>query len=148
MTTDPITVRQIAVGSAEYDASVHLRHAVLRAPLGLAWAHGELDQDARCFHFCAFDAGRIVATLLMKPLDSRTMKMRQVAVDPAWRGKGVGALLVRHAESFAARRGCDRVSAHARESVSAFYTRLGYVVSGAPFIEVTIPHVLVVKNLR
>ena len=142
-----VVVQQIEFGSPDYQAAVALRHAVLRAPLGLEWSQAELDDEPHCFHFCGFAEARLIATLLLKPIDRHAVKMRQVAVHPAWQGKGAGAAMVGFAEVFARERGFHRVTAHARPTATDFYTRLGYSVVGQPFIENTIPHILVVKEL-
>ena len=142
-----VVVRPMEFGSPDYQTAVALRYAVLRAPLGLEWSQAELDDEPRCFHFCGFAEARLIATLLLKPIDRRTVKMRQVTVHPAWQGKGAGAAMVGFAEVFARERGFDRVTAHARSTAMDFYTRLGYSVVGEPFIENTIPHILVVKEL-
>ncbi len=47
----------------------------------------------------------------------------------------------------ARREGFRRIIAHAREPAVPFYLRLGYAVEGERFIEVTIPHFTVSKDL-
>ena len=140
-------IRPTEFGSPDYQTAVALRYAVLRAPLGLEWSQAELDDEPRCIHFCGFAGSRLMATLLLKSIDRHTVKMRQVAVHPAWQRKGTGAAMVGFAEAFARERGYDRMTAHARSTATDFYTQLGYSVVGPTFIENTIPHILVVKKL-
>jgi GNAT superfamily N-acetyltransferase len=54
-----------------------------------------------------------------------------LVVDEAWRGRGVGRLLMGYAERWARRIGCAAVTARSnvmRESAHAFYRKLGYNV--------------------
>ena len=139
--------REILPGSSEYGAAVALRHAVLRAPLGLEFTHAEIADEPKCFHLAAIAGGEVIGTLLLKPLDAQAVKMRQVAVHPDLQCRGIGARLVRFAEAFAREKGCARVVAHARGTALTFYERLGYTAEGAPFLEKTIPHQLVMKRL-
>ena len=143
-----LTFHELVVGSAEHRQAVRLREVVLRQPLQLAWTELELSEEALCFHFAACEERRVIATLLLKPIDDRTIKMRQVAVEAAAQRRGVGSRLIAHVEAFAQARGYTRMIAHARESAAGFYQRLGYSSVGEVFIEVTIPHRAVVKELR
>jgi predicted GNAT family N-acyltransferase len=143
-----VSFREIAVGSLEHTEALALRESVLRTPLGLRWTAEELADEGHCTHLAAFANDQLVATLVLKPLEARTVKMRQVAVKPSLRRSGIGAGLVKFAEDFARTRGFDTMTAHARETVVPFYVRLGYAVIGDPFEEVTIPHRAVTKALR
>lgn len=138
---------EIQMGTPEYKAALRLREAVLRAPLGLSLDEDDLADEARCAHLAGFDEGGIAAILLLKPLDAHTVKMRQVAVQPEFRGRGMGSELVAFAEAFARKRGYQTMIAHARGTAVDFYRRIGYETSGEPFIETTIPHILVSKTL-
>lgn len=143
-----ITVRRIEIGSPEHAAALRLREAVLRAPLGLGWSDTDLAEEPLGNHLAAFDGCTLVATLILKPLDTGVMKMRQVAVDPAQQGRGIGAALVAFAETYAREHGCQRLIAHARATALGFYHALDYAEEGDPFLESTIPHRLVAKRLE
>ena len=142
-----IELREIALGSAEHEAALRLREVVLRAPLGLTWTETDHMDEPLCAHLAAFDNGTLVAVLLLKPLDAKTMKMRQVAVAPERHGQSIGAKLVAFAEEFARARGGRRIIAHARGTALGFYRKLGYTTEGGEFLENTIPHQLVSKEL-
>ncbi len=70
-----------------------------------------------------------------------------MAVDPDHQGRGVGAEIVVFAGALAAERGFRRIILHAREAAMRFYEKGGYVATGETFIEVTIPHRTMVKQL-
>ena len=145
--TNEVIFREVMLDSPEYHDAVRLREAILRVPLGLVLSAEEMAGEPECRHFVALAGSDVIATLLLKPLDAHTVKMRQVAVQPSWQGAGVGARLVRFAEDAAWARGFRRMVAHARETAVGFYLRLGYAAEGATFLEQTIPHRLVSKAL-
>ena len=63
-------------------------------------------------------------------------------------GKGVGSDLLQFAENFARERGYNTIVAHARQQVLQFYIKRGYAVRGCPFIEATIPHYAIFRQLQ
>lgn len=147
MKLEGLSIRRIEFGSAEYLDAVDLRIELLRRPLGLA--HERFDQalEAKCMHFAAFHQDTVVGTLVLEPVDSTTLKMRQVATREGLRGMGIASGLVRAAEEFARAGGHVRLVAHARETAIEFYRKLGYEIGETTFIEVTLPHRHIAKNL-
>src|SRR5690348_3196872 len=107
---------EAAHGSAEYEATVSLRRRVLREPLGLDFTRAELAAEAADYHLVANEDGALAACLILVPLESGAIKMRQVAVEPALQGRGIGRELVRFAEDFARERGFTRMTLNARTS--------------------------------
>jgi predicted GNAT family N-acyltransferase len=142
-----MTLKRIEVGSTEYQEALRLRADVLRTPLGLSLTQAELAQERLCFHLGGFDESRLVAVLLLQPLDAHTVKMRQVAVSPARQRSGAGAQLIAFAETFAREHGYRTIVAHARGTAVGFYLRLGYTAAGDEFLEQTIPHRRVTKTV-
>jgi GNAT superfamily N-acetyltransferase len=138
---------QIDVNSPLYQDSLALRDEVLRKPLGLKWTDAEREEEARCVHIVGIAGTRVVATLLLKPIDTGTVKMRQVAVDPTMQRAGIGSKLVAFAEETARALGYRKICAHVRLPAAEFYRKMGYAIIGEPFMEVTIPHVLAAKEL-
>jgi len=124
----------------EWEQALRLRERELRTPLGLTYSADDLAAEADEWHFAAAEEGEIIASLNMKPVMPGVWKMRQVVVDPAWRGLGIGAALVNFSEAAARRHGISEITLHARAAVVAFYQKLGYTAEGPEFIEVTLPH--------
>ncbi|MDQ1079853.1 GNAT family N-acetyltransferase [Pseudoroseomonas cervicalis] len=60
----------------------------------------------------------------MKP-DGRAV-LRLIAIDPAQRGAGLGALLLAEAEAYARRLGASRLCVNARRPAMGFYARSGF----------------------
>ena len=142
-----MTFREFQISTSEHEQAIALREAVLRAPLGLTLSQGDLADEPNCSQLGGFAGERLVAVLLLKPLDQETVKMRQVAVHPEFQNLGVGSSLVAFAEGFAKERGFTKIVAHARASAAEFYRKAGYTMVGEEFIETTIPHRLVTRLL-
>ncbi len=142
-----MTLREFHVGTPEYDEALRLREEVLRTPLGLTLMKDELAGEAQCVHLGGFENDRLLAVLLLRPLDEHTVKMRQVAVHPDFQNRGLGFQLIAFAEQFAKERGFAKIVAHARGTALGFYRKAGYAIVGEDFVETTIPHRLVTKDL-
>lgn len=141
------TIHPIPHGSADYATAVNLRRAILRIPLGLDFTAAQLAAEAGDIHLAAFEDGELIGTVLLTDYDDRTMKLRQMAVDDAYQGKGIGAQLLAAAEAETRAAGKTRLTLAARVSAQAFYARNGYAAAGEVFEEVTIPHIVMQKTL-
>jgi predicted GNAT family N-acyltransferase len=142
-----VLIFEAPMGSDLYAQAVHLREAVLRAPLGLTVSPEERFDDAMRQHFCAVSFGRVVGTVSLHPFDEVTLHLKQMAVSEAERNVRVGAKLLVHAESWGTQAGFRVMVADARVGAEGFYLKFGYAQEGAPFDKHTIPHVRVIKRL-
>jgi ribosomal protein S18 acetylase RimI-like enzyme len=138
---------EIAHGSSAYWATVDLREAVLRKPLGLQFSAEELAAESDSHHVACYRGDRVVGCLVLRPLGDGDARMRQVAVVPEMQGQGIGTALVNFAEALARKNGYRRMILHAREAAVSFYEKLGYARVGDPFVEVTVPHWAMHKSL-
>ncbi len=138
----PITVRE----AAESDLAVVLRlldqideSMYPRQPAASEAALPDLlrqvRQDPNQHLLVAETGGRAVGTAHLYVLQhferhpKRSAVVEGVVVDPAYRGKGVGAALMREAASLARRHGCYKLtltSNLARSGAHRFYSRLGW----------------------
>ena len=139
--------RAIEYGGERYRQALDLRDRELRRPLGLSICDDPLEREVDDLHFGFFDGEKLVAYGCATPEGDRA-HVRQVVVEQAWRGIGVGALLMELIEKRLAARGFREIYLHARESAEGFYRRLGYVDRGERFEEVGIPHVAMYKDLE
>lgn len=98
----------------------------------------ELDaRDAQCLHAVAYDAdGQAMGTGRLLP-DGHIGRM---AVRKAWRGQGVGSLLLNALMDAARRRGDAEVVLDAQLHARPFYARHGFVEEGGTFMDAGIPH--------
>ena len=77
------------------------------------------------------DDGTIVGILVLEPADDHLL-LDNIAVDPAWHGRGLGGRLMAFAEDEARRQGHGRVVLYTNEVMVeniALYQRYGYIVS-------------------
>jgi predicted GNAT family N-acyltransferase len=140
-------IRQIEYLSKEYLESVSLREKILRKPLGMHFSEEFIKKDSEDYHFALFFDDKLAAILLMKPLSSYVVKMRQVAVESVYQNKNLGTDLVLFSEKFAIEKNFSRIVLHARATAVNFYLRLNYKIISDEFIEIGIPHFKMEKIL-
>jgi N-acetylglutamate synthase-like GNAT family acetyltransferase len=134
-------------GSDIYRKMLLLREAVLRKPLGLKLSPEELQKDVSDHHIAALLEDAVVGCLVLMPLPDKTIKMRQVAVLSDKQRSGIGKSLILWTEDFSRSLGFSRIILHSRETAVGFYEKLGYKKTGQPFIEVTLPHWAMEKEI-
>ena len=104
--------------------------------------------DASALHAVACNAlGQAVATGRLVSLGAGRSKIGRMAVHRALRGTRIGQEILQALVNAARRRGDNEVMLHAQRSAEGFYLRQGFSVRGAPFDEVGIAHVEMVKVL-
>lgn len=140
-------IKEIEYDSIEYKKSVLLRDKILREPLGLYYTDDYLLQDKGQIILGGYEEKIIQAVLLLKIVNTETIKMRQVAVKKNRQGKGVGKELVIFAENIAKDRDFKRIELNSRETSIPFYEKMGYKCIGETFEEISIPHRKMFKNL-
>jgi len=138
-----IRVRLVSFRRAEAEIR-SVRDAVFgreqRVPRALDWDGA----DAGCVQALARTAdGRAIGVGRLRA----DGKIGRMAVRRRWRGRGVGARLLRALIAAARRRGLRQVYLHAQLSAAAFYARHGFVARGPRFYEAGIPHVRMVRRL-
>ena len=139
--------RKISHGSEDYRHACELREAVLRRPLGLAFAPEELRAESAQLHFGLFGEEALLASLTAVPLSVHEVKLRQMAVRPETQGQGLGRSIMEQTEAELVRLGYTHAWLHARAEAVGFYTRLGYQAAGREFLELGIRHQRMEKNL-
>jgi predicted GNAT family N-acyltransferase len=143
-----VTYRRIMPADPEYELEKDLRNRVLRLPLGLTLSEADLRGEDEQMHIIAQDdRGRVVGCVLLAMRDDGTVRIRHVAVEPLYRGMGIGTGLMGQAENAAREKGIRKITMHARLYARGFYERLGYRAVSDIFPEVTIPHIAMEKTL-
>lgn len=130
-----------------YQQVIELRQRVLRAPLGLDIRNDDLEAEIEQIIFIYEKDNVVKGCVLLQQYDADTFKLRQMAVDTAEQGKGIGMELVNAADIYAVNFGKSRIMLHARETAIPFYEKLGYEVIGEPLTEVGLPHRIMEKLL-
>lgn len=142
-----ISMKQIKYGSSEYDKELSLRDEVLRKPLGKSIYEEDLKCEKDDIHLGAFTDDELIGVLILTPLNKTDVKMRQVAVREEYRNQGIGRGLVKYAEHMAKGKLFNRIVINARETAVSFYEKLDYVKYGDRFLELSIPHYKMYKDL-
>ena len=141
-------IKQIDHGTKEYHQMVELRNEILRKPLGLSFDKDELKRETGDTLIAAFEEDKMLGCCLLTKVDSRSVRLRQMAVQNNVQGKGIGAAMMNYAENVARDAGYHKMIMHARKTAIAFFEMIGYKVTGHEFVEITIPHVVMEKKLR
>jgi ribosomal protein S18 acetylase RimI-like enzyme len=134
-------------GSIEYQQMVKLRDAILRKPLGLSFTPQDLEQEKDNILIAAFEEDRMLGCCMLVEEQPGIIRLRQMAVLNVLQGKGIGRALMNFAENIARDRGYKKVRMHARSNAVGFYEKVGYKRKGDQFIEITIPHYIMEKDL-
>ncbi len=134
-------------GTPEYHQMVKLREDILRRPLGLGFTPEELESEKDNMLIAAFEDEQMLGCCMLVEEQPGTVRLRQMAVLNNLQGKGIGRALMSFAENIARDRGYKILRMHAREHAIGFYEKVGYKVSGDKFVEVTIPHYVMEKQL-
>jgi N-acetylglutamate synthase-like GNAT family acetyltransferase len=142
-----MALRIIDHGTREYQQMVQMRIDILRKPLGLTFTTDELEKEKGEVLIGAFEDEKMLGCCMLVKQDSKTCRLRQMAVMNNLQGKGIGRALMNFAENIARDLGYKKLSMHARKTAIGFYEKLGYNVAGNEFEEVTIPHFVMEKEL-
>jgi GNAT superfamily N-acetyltransferase len=142
-----MALKIITHGSKDYQKMVDMRFNILRKPLGLEFSPEDLAREKEDILIGCFEEEKLEGCCLLTKLDAATVKLRQMAVTSGLQGKGIGRVLLIFAENIARDRGYKKITMNARKNATGFYEKLGYNVVGDEFIEVTLPHFKMEKEL-
>lgn len=136
------TVAPLA-GPQDWDAALALRMEVFVAEQGVPPELEADAHDATARHWLARDAaGEAVGTARAVTLPDGTWKIGRVAVRQGWRGRGVGAALMRAILAALSDAGAPGACLESQTHAAPFYEKLGFVAEGEVFLDAGIPHVL------
>ena len=142
-----MALKIIDYGTKEYEQVLKLRDEILRKPLGLNFSQEELEKERNNMHMAAYEDDQMLGCCMLVEEDPETVRLRQMAVVDDVQGKGIGRALMQFAENLARDRGYKRITMHARKNAVGFYEKMGYKKFGSEFMEITIPHVVMEKEL-
>lgn len=139
----------IDFASSRYEQLVELRYKVLLEPLGLKFLDSHRDKEVNYLHIGCIENldDKLIGGLMLIPLDNKTIRMMQVAVDSRYQGEGVGKQLVQYAEKRSKEAGYKTIIMHAMLNVIGFYEKMGYHQEGDIFEERGITFAKMVKEL-
>jgi predicted GNAT family N-acyltransferase len=134
-------------GTAEYQRMIKLREEILRRPLGLSFSPDELESEKNNLHIAAYEDDQMLGCCMLVEEEPQMVRLRQMAVMNDLQGKGIGRALMQFAENLARDRGYKKITMHARKNAVGFYEKMGYRKRGNEFLEITIPHYVMEKEL-
>jgi N-acetylglutamate synthase-like GNAT family acetyltransferase len=140
-------IKQIDFGTKEYKQMIDLRYEILRKPLHLSFDEKELNQEKNDILIAAFEEEKMLGCCLLTKMEKHCLRLRQMAVQNNLQGKGIGAAMMNFAENVARDAGFKKIVMHARKTAIGFYEKLGYKVAGNEFMEISIPHFIMEKNI-
>jgi predicted GNAT family N-acyltransferase len=126
--------------------ALHLRERVFAGEQGVPVAADRDGRDSEAAHLVAVEGGGVIGTCRLV-FRGRVARLGRLAVEPDWRGRGVGAALLDEAERCARDAGADRIDLHAQTAARSLYARGGYVERGEEFVEEGIEHVAMEKSI-
>lgn len=139
----------VEFGSSRYQELLDLRYRILLQPLGLKFLDSYREEEANFLHLGCIDnsTDKLIAGLIMVPINDSEIRIMQVAVDVIRQGEGIGKKLITHAETVAKKIGYEKIVMHAMLSVVGFYEKLGFKQEGDLFEEKGVRMVRMVKKL-
>lgn len=110
--------------------------------------HDEFDDnDKKCLHIVLFDDELPIATGRIFPESGSTYIAGRIAVRKAYRGKNIGAEVMRLLESKAKEQGAEILAVSAQCRARGFYEKMGYTASGEIYLDEYCEHIHMEKKL-
>ena len=143
---------EIQIKKINAKATYPIRHSVLRKGRPIESCEFEGDTLESSIHFGSYFKGSLVGVCSfyvkeqnqqqnkpqrIKPTNGNAVQncyqLRGMAVLESMQGKGIGQLLVIHAEAYFKSKIATLIWMNAREVAISFYKKLGYTITGASF---------------
>jgi len=143
---------EVAVRTAALSEILQLRHDLLRPGMPLEASRQPQDLLPETWHCAAFVEEVAVSCASVSRSDFEgkpAWRLRGMATDPEWQGRGCGALLLREVCRRVFERGDDVLWCNARTSALGFYEKCSFVTVGGEFVtELGIPHYVAVWRVQ
>lgn len=99
------------------------------------------DNEESALHAVLYEDGEAAATARAYCRNNREIyTLGRVAVKKSYRGKGLGAVIVKEMEEHLRKIGARGIELSAQEQAIGFYERLGYTPEGDTYMDEHIPH--------
>ena len=137
-----------ASAAEDLRGALTLREEVFCREQGVSQAEEIDGRDEHARHVVALEPSeqRVIGTLRLL-VDGETAKIGRVAVERAWRGRGIAARMLALGLAGARERGCPKVRLAAQMQATGVYRRAGFIVESEPFEEAGITHVWMGQTL-
>ena len=124
----------------EFEDYFDFRWQTLRKPLNLLRGSEQDELEDTSFHIAAYEEQTLVGIGRLHTEINNMGRIRYMAVDPKYRGKGVGSSILRELEDIAQTNNLQACWLNAREDAIPFYLKNGYEIKGEANSELTIEH--------
>lgn len=132
-----------------------LRARILRPGQNISKAQMPMDEHANTFHLGLFTEGQLICVatfhqdLHSELVAKNPYRLRGMATDTAFHGKGAGRKILAFATAELIRKDCDLLWCNARETAFSFYEKCGFSFYGNMFDIAEIgPHKVMYKYLK
>ncbi|MEK9693701.1 MAG: GNAT family N-acetyltransferase [Rhodospirillaceae bacterium] len=140
-------IKIIEFNSKSYNELLKFRFCKLRKPLGLLWSKQDLKNENNQIHFALIKDKKIIGSCVLKKINNKKARIRQMAIEDIYRNKGYGKKILNEAENYAKINGFKEIMLTARVSAKKFYLKNGYKEIGEVFIDVTVESIMMLKEL-
>ena len=127
------------------EEAAHIRREVFVTEQGFTNEFDETDGIAR--HFVLFEDGQPAAVCRCHCEAGGRYRIGRIAVLRPYRGRNLGAVVVRAAEAHILAAGGKEIRIGAQVRAKGFYERLGYETAGKEYLDENCPHVPMRKIL-
>ncbi len=141
-------LREINIGTQDYEEMIDLRMKVLLNPIGILVTYINTAKEKEDILIGAFKNNKLAGCCILSKVDGNVLQLRQMAVDTVIQNKGIGRVIISFAEKLATEKGYQILMMHARDAVIEFYSKCRYESAGEQFFEVGIGHHKMEKKLQ
>ncbi|MFC2032880.1 GNAT family N-acetyltransferase [Chloroflexota bacterium] len=131
----------------ELEAALELRRQVFSLEKGIAESLVCDAQDREALQMIVKSGSAIIGTARIRFHGDNCAKIERMAVIRGWRRWGIGRGIMTFLTDELKWRRVDKVVLHAQHDVVHFYKSMGYGISGTPFEEAGVKHLLMERSL-
>ncbi|MHC5230102.1 GNAT family N-acetyltransferase [Enterococcus sp. LJL99] len=128
-------VKIVKWNSEEYWAGIALRNKLLKATAGKEMIQTIPIEEKNDIHVVALDEDQVIGTLIISKVDQQSAQIKQVAVNDAYQGEGVGKKMLIFAEEVVRITRFKKVFLLGRSQAWGFYVRAGYQEFGQAYYD-------------
>ena len=143
-----LDIREVEYGSLEYEQMLLFRNEHMRIPIGRNLFDEDLAREVNDRHIGVYNGDELIGVCIITTLNKDTARMRQVVIAPDKRNLGIGRSMMLFAEHKAVEMGLSELILDSRLTAQKFYEKLGYTKRGHRFMELGLPHYLMVKKIK
>jgi predicted GNAT family N-acyltransferase len=143
----PATPIRWASGPDDVRGALAVREEVFCREQGVPSSEETDELDDHALHLVAIEPGGAVIGTLRVLIADRTARIGRVAVDRAWRRRGIASRMLNEALSRALEEGCAEARLAAQLRATSLYEAAGFSVQSEPFEEAGIAHVWMGRSL-